>query len=72
MNALQRMKDAVAANGRSLILLFVTYIPAAIGAAYLSHWLWGTYLLGFIVGGAYMLWLLVIGVRVLLAVNRTA
>jgi hypothetical protein len=51
------MKTAVAANGKSLILLFVTYIPSAMAAAYLSHWLWGTYLLGFIVAGGYMLWL---------------
>ena len=69
MNALRRMKSAVAANGRSLIWLFVTYIAVAMGAAYLSHWLLGTYLLGFIVAGGYMLWLLFLGVRVLLAVN---
>lgn len=72
MEALKRFRSAVTANGKSLIWLFVTYIPAAMGAAYLSHWLWRTYLLGFIVGGAYMLWLLVIALRVLLAVNRTA
>jgi hypothetical protein len=71
MNAPKKFKSALTANRRSLIWLFVTYIPACLIAAYVSHWLWQTYLLGFMVAGGYMLWLLVIGVRMFLFFRQT-
>lgn len=54
MSTLRKIRSALGANGSSLIWLFVTYIPAVLIAAYMSHWLLQTYLLGFIVaGGGY-------------------
>jgi hypothetical protein len=70
MNVLKHLRDALAANSRSLIWLAVTYIPAGLIAGYVGHWLWQTYLLGFIVAGGYMLWLLVIAIRMFLFIRR--
>lgn len=55
---------------RTVIVVFITYIPACIGAAYLSMWLFGSYVLGFVVAGAYILALAVMIVRIGFAANR--
>jgi hypothetical protein len=67
---LKKLKSALAENGRSLIWLAVTYIPAVFVAGYVSRWLWRTYLLAFVLGGGYMLWLLVIAIRMFLFARR--
>ena len=67
---LKKLKSALAENGRSLSWLAVTYIPAVLVAGYVSRWLWQTYLLAFVLGGGYMLWLLVIAIRMFLFVRR--
>jgi hypothetical protein len=65
-----KFKAALVENRKSLIWLFLTYIPAGFIAGYGGYWLFHTYIFAFIVGGAYMVWLMVIWVRILFATLR--
>jgi hypothetical protein len=67
--AIGRFKTAVAENRRSLIWLFVTYIPAVFVAGYGGYWLFHTYAFAFIVGGGYMVWLIISWARILQAIR---
>jgi hypothetical protein len=63
-NAHKRFKAALVENRRDLIWLFLTYIPAVFIAGYGGYWLLGNYVLAFIVGGAYMVWFMVVLARI--------
>ena len=65
--ALVRFKAAFTESRTTLIVLVATYIPAVLAAGHGGHWLFRSYSLAFIVGGVYMVWLVVIWVRILLA-----
>ena len=66
-----RFKAAFSENRKGLIWLFVTYIPAVFIAGYGGYWLCHTYAFAFIVGGAYMVWLVVIWARILSAIRNS-
>ena len=65
--AVSRFKTALVENRNILIWLFATYIPAVFIAGYGGYWFCHTYVFAFIVGGAYMVWLMVIFARILVA-----
>ncbi len=67
--AVGRLKAALVENRRSLLWVLVTYVPAVFAAGYLSLWLFHTYILAFVVGGAYMLALIAVWFRILMAVR---
>jgi uncharacterized membrane protein YraQ (UPF0718 family) len=67
--ALNHLKTALVENRRSLLWVIATYIPAVFAAGYLGSWLFHTYVLAFVVGGGYMLALMAIWLRVLMAVR---
>jgi hypothetical protein len=65
-----RFKAALVENRTGLIWLFVTYIPAVFIAGYGGYWLCHTYTFAFIIGGIYMVWLVVIWARILSAIRN--
>jgi hypothetical protein len=67
--ALKKFNAALVENRKGLILLFLTYIPAVLIAGFGGYRLFHTYLFAFIVGGAYMVWLVVIWARILFALR---
>ena len=69
--AFGRLKSALTENRRNLLWVLVTYVPAVFAAGYLSSWLFHTYILAFVVGGAYMLALMAVWLRILMAVRDT-
>jgi hypothetical protein len=66
---LKKFRTAFVESRKALICLLLTYIPAVFIAGYAGYWLFHTYTFAFIVGGAYMVWLMVIWVRILLAIR---
>lgn len=66
-----RLKAALAENRRRLLWIFATYIPAVLAAGYLSSWLLHTYILAFVAAGLYMLALMAVWLRILMAVLAT-
>ena len=67
---LNKFKAAFVENRKSLIWLLLTYIPAVFIAGYGGYWLFHTYAFAFIVGGAYMVWLMLIWARIMFAARN--
>jgi hypothetical protein len=63
---LKRAREAFVDNRKALLWIFVTYIPAGMGAGYLGFWLFHTWVLGFVVSGAYILALMFVWGRMLM------
>lgn len=63
---LQRLGQAFVANRKALLWLFATFIPVGMGTGYLGFWLFHTWVLGFIVAGAYMVALMFVWARMLM------
>jgi hypothetical protein len=64
-----RFMDALRRNRRTLIWALTTYVPAVFIAGYGGHWLFRSYALAFLVGGAYMVWLMIIWARIVIAIR---
>jgi len=64
-----KFMDALRRNRRTLIWALTTYVPAVFIAGYGGHRLFGSYALAFLVGGAYMVWLMIIWARIVIAIR---
>ena len=66
---LRKFNAALRENRRALIWLFTTYAPAVFIAGYGGYWLTRSYILAFLVGGIYTVWLMIIWLRMVLAIR---
>lgn len=67
--AIIRLRAALVENRRALLWVILTYVPAVVAAGYLGELLWHTDLLAFLVGGGYMLVLMALWFKILMAVR---
>ena len=65
----QSFKDAFKAERKQLLLILLTYIPAVFIAGYVGYAVMKTYVLAFIVGGIYIIALLFVWGRILMAIR---
>jgi hypothetical protein len=66
---LKSLREAWIANRKALLWIFVTYIPAGMGVGYIGFWLFHTWILGFIVSGAYLVALMFVWARMLMYIR---
>ena len=66
----QNVKDALKAERKQLVWILLTYVPAVFVAGYGGYAVMKTYALAFIVGGVYMIALLFVWGRILMAVRE--
>lgn len=62
---LARLHEAWIANRKAIFWLLATYIPVSMGVGCLGYWALHTWILGFIVSGAYIVGLMFIWVKIL-------